>query len=89
MVNVIFKDNKNKVFQVMTDLNHNNEMNVYNNREILNKNGNDISVETWVIGIEDDWIKQGYKKDQGLHERLINQYNQNCPPGDFLKRWVR
>lgn len=86
MMNIILKDAKAKVFQVMRDLREETEMLVYDNMEKLNGTGMFLLAQDFSKAAADDLVNSGYTEDAALYDRLIIEYNQTNEP--LLKRWI-
>lgn len=86
MISIILKDNTNKLFQEMMFLRDDTELLICENINTINRAGTpQFQIETHADGIAEYWEKRGYKRDNGLYDKIIIDYNQqNEKP---LVRW--
>ena len=86
MINIILRDNKNKLFQKMLFLKEETELLICENINKINKSGHQLNMNTIDIDTPlEDLEKQGYKNDETLYDILIIEYNQQN--NDLLTKW--
>jgi len=86
MINILLRDNKNKLFQKMLFLSEETELLICKNINTINKSGYQLNINTIDIGTPlEELEKQGYKNDEALYDKLIIEYNQQNK--DLLTRW--
>ena len=86
MINILLRDNKNKLFQKMLFLKDETELLICKNINKINTTGHQLNISTIDISSSfEELEKQGYRNDDGLYDRLIIEYNQQNT--DLLTRW--
>ncbi len=86
MINILLRDNQNKLFQKMLFLREETELLICENINTINRRGHQLNINTIDIDTSlDDLERQGYKNDEGLYDRLIIEYNQKNTK--LLTRW--
>ena len=85
-MDIVLKDNINKLFQEMRFLKEETELLISDNINTINRKGTrEFQIETHYIGIDEYWKQQGYEIDNELYDKIILEYNQqNEIP---LTRW--
>ncbi len=77
MINLLLKDNENMTMQKMLYITDFIENKVYNKLYILNQNGYNLSIESLTSETTAYWARKGYKFDDDLFKKIMEQYNRN------------
>lgn len=85
MISILLKDFQKKLMQEMLHLRDETELLICQNIRKIDKDGNQLNIETLAEGVTEYWIKRGFILDNSLYDRLIIEYNQNN--ADVLTRW--
>ena len=86
MINLLLKDNKNKVCQHMKFISNEMDDLISNNVVEMCNSGMDIQIETVELSISENEItKKGWTFDNGLYEKLLFIYTEKT--GKLLIRW--
>lgn len=88
LINILLKDNKNKLFQKMLFLREETELLICENINTINKkvvflNIHSIDIDSPMTELE----KNGWKEDNGLYDKLIIEYNNSAEREKLLTRW--
>lgn len=89
-INILLRDNHNKICQKMNSLREETELLISVNINIINKkNGNaNININTIDFGYSTKaLVTAGWLVDDGLYDKLIIQYNQDPDTNIILERW--
>lgn len=89
LLNILLRDNCNKICQKMLSLKEETELLICNNINAINKKNGTANLKINTIDFNfstNELVNEGWRFDDGLYDRLIIQYNQD-PDTDKLKRW--
>lgn len=86
--NIILKDNGRKLYEPMLSLRDEIEALINKNVNTLNKSGKNLMVHDYAEKFIEELKKDGWKLEIGLHEKLINEYNNNPNNKVLLDRWI-
>jgi hypothetical protein len=91
MVSILIEDFINKKFQEIRDLSEERELHIRSNINVLNEVK--LKYTVYFSGVNNsitDLESRGYKNDNAMYDRAINEYNNTkIIAGDLLKTWIK
>lgn len=86
LINLVIKDYSSKTYDVMLDLRENTHNLITENVCKMQRQDFDINIHLIERILKIDELEnKGWKKHQGLYDKLIMEYNQKTD--DYLKFW--